>query len=386
MASNTSVLDRGTPDVLEIARRTATVLLLLFVFLVGVRSLGDGFKLLGAGVLENFFLATANPFVGLMVGILATTLVQSSSVTTSMVVGLVAAPENPLPVVNAIPMIMGANIGTTVTNTIVSLAHMGNKGEFRRAYAVATCHDFFNFMAVAILLPLELATGVFSKVAGSLASFLGGAGGVTFDSPLKGLLKAGAGPIASTGKALMDTPVTQGAFVVACGAALILFGLLFLVKTLRATLISTVEDRMEQFLGGSGVTAMLLGIAVTVMVQSSSITTSLLVPFAAAGLLTLRQAFPVTLGANIGTTVTALMASLAVTGGNAHAGITIALVHLLFNLVGTVMIYPVPAIRAIPLWLADRLAGVAVRSKSMAIAYVVVMFYGIPALFAFLTR
>ena len=105
---------------LEIVRRTATVLFLLFVFLVGVRALGDGFKLLGAGVLESFFLATANPFVGLMVGILATTLVQSSSVTTSMVVGLVAAPENPLPVMNAIPMIMGANIGTTVTNTIVS--------------------------------------------------------------------------------------------------------------------------------------------------------------------------------------------------------------------------------------------------------------------------
>ena len=386
MASNISVLERITPDVAGILRRTVTVLFLLFVFLVGVRALGDGFKLLGAGVLESFFLATANPFIGLMVGILATTLVQSSSVTTSMVVGLVAAPESPLPVVNAIPMIMGANIGTTVTNTIVSLAHVGNKGEFKRAYAVATCHDFFNFMAVAVLLPLELGTGVFSKVAGGLATFLGGAGGVTFDSPLKSVLKAGAGPITSTAKGLMGTPATQGAFVVVCGGALILFGLLFLVKTLRATLISTVEDRMEQFLGGSGITAILLGIAVTVMVQSSSITTSLLVPFAAAGLLTLRQAFPVTLGANIGTTVTALMASLAVTGVNAHAGITIALVHLLFNLAGTAMIYPTPAIRAIPLRLAERLAGVAVRSKSMAITYVVVMFYGIPALFAFLTR
>jgi hypothetical protein len=61
-------------------------------------------------------------------------------------------------------------------------------------------------------------------------------------------------------------------------------------------------------------------------------------------------------------------------------------VHLLFNLTGTAMIYPASAVRAIPLRLAERLAGVAVRSKSMAIAYVVVMFYGIPALFAFLTR
>lgn len=60
--------------------------------------------------------------------------------------------------------------------------------------------------------------------------------------------------------------------------------------------------------------------------------------------------------------------------------------HLLFNLAGTAMIYPTPAIRAIPLRLAEGLAGVAVRSKSTAIAYVIVMFYGIPALFAFLTR
>jgi sodium-dependent phosphate cotransporter len=363
-----------------------TVLLLLFVFLVGVRALGDGFKLLGANILESFFLATANPFVGLMVGILATTLVQSSSVTTSMVVGLVAAPENALPVANAIPMIMGANIGTTVTNTIVSLAHMGEKREFRRAYAVATCHDFFNFMAVMVLLPLEILTGAFGRMAGSLAAVMSGAGGLAFESPLKGLLKTGAGPISATAKAFLVTPMAQGSLVVICSGVLILFGLLMLVRTLRAALITNLESRMEGILGGTGVTAMVLGVIVTVMVQSSSITTSLLIPFAAAGALTLRQAFPVTLGANVGTTVTALMASLAVTGVNAQAGITIALVHLLFNVMGTAIIYPFAAVRAIPLRLAESLADIAVRSKSVAIGYTVLMFYGIPALFAFLTR
>jgi solute carrier family 34 (sodium-dependent phosphate cotransporter) len=80
--------------------------------------LGTGFKSLSQGVLDSFFAATENPFVGLMIGILATTLVQSSSVTTSTIVGLVAAPLNPLPLANAVPMIMGANIGTTVTNTM----------------------------------------------------------------------------------------------------------------------------------------------------------------------------------------------------------------------------------------------------------------------------
>ncbi|MEZ5392963.1 MAG: Na/Pi symporter [Bryobacterales bacterium] len=148
----------------------AIVLALLFLFLLGVHGLGDGFKLLGRDLLDAFFRATSNPIVALMVGLLATTLVQSSSVTTSMIVGLVAAPENPLPVATAIPMIMGSNIGTTVTNTIVSLAHIGRKDEFRRAFSVATCHDFFNYMTVLILLPLELMTGYLQKTATWLAA------------------------------------------------------------------------------------------------------------------------------------------------------------------------------------------------------------------------
>ncbi len=116
--------------------RGAEVVFLLYIFLVGVNGLGKGFEALGGGLLDSFFAATENPFMGLMVGILATTLVQSSSVTTATIVGFVAAPDNPLPVINAVPMIMGANIGTTVTNTVAALAHMGRKEEFRRAFAV----------------------------------------------------------------------------------------------------------------------------------------------------------------------------------------------------------------------------------------------------------
>ena len=120
------------------------------------------------------------------------------------------------------------------------------------------------------------------------------------------------------------------------------------------------------------------------MVQSSSITTSLLVPLAGAGLITLEQAFPVTLGANLGTTVTALMASLAVAGPNAEAGVVIALTHLMFNLAGTILIYPVETVRRIPLRAARKLGAIAVRSKAAAVGYVALLFYALPALFAFL--
>lgn len=368
------------------ALRVLVVVLLLFLFLTGVKGLGDGFKLLGQDLLDSFFRATANPFVALMIGILATTLVQSSSVSTSMIVGLVAAPENPLPIENAIPMVMGTNIGTTVTNTVVSLAHMTRRDEFQRAFAVATCHDFFNFLTVAVLLPLELATGLGRRVATALSGLVSGMGGVDYDSPLKGAISAGVAPLHWLAEAFVESGPSRGAFIAIGSALVIIAALVMLVRVMRAAMQSRIESNVSLFLGRHAVLAILFGAIATVMVQSSSITTSLLVPLAGAGLITLNQAFPVTLGANVGTTVTALLASMAVSGANAQAGIIIALVHLLFNVTGIVMIYPIPAVREIPLGLARWFAGVARRSRGWAVVYIVVLFYGLPSLFAFLSQ
>lgn len=373
------------PDTVAALRTGLTVLALLFVFLMGVRGLGDGFKLLGSDLLDAFFQATSNPFVALMVGLLATTLVQSSSVSTSMIVGLVAAPENPLPIENAIPMIMGTNIGTTVTNTIVALAHMGRKEEFRRAFAVATCHDFFNYMAVLVLLPLELATGFLRHSAATIAELFAGSGGMTFDSPVKNALKGALTPIVSLVNAIFEHSQARGAAIAVLSALLIFGALYMLVRTMRHAMQRRIELWVDRLFGRSALIAIAIGAAATVVVQSSSITTSLLVPLAGAGVLTLAQAFPVTLGANIGTTITALLASMAVAGENATAGMTVAVVHTLFNVAGTAMIYPVAAIREIPLAAARKLADVAAESRYLAIAYVVVLFYGLPALFAFLS-
>ncbi len=368
------------------AVRVLTVLALLFVFMLGVNGLGDGFKSLGQRFIDTFFAATANPFMALMVGILATTMVQSSSVTTSLIVALVAAPENPLPVANAVPMVMGANIGTTVTNTIVSLAHMGRRQEFYRAFSVATCHDFFNFMAVAMLLPLEMATGYLRKTAIWLAASLTGLGGVQYDSPIRGALKAVLAPIKAAIAALFDSPRTQAIILIVLCGLLIYVALMFLVRVMRRAMHSRVEAIVSRGLHQAPVFAIIVGILATVMVQSSSITTSLLVPLAGAGIITLQQAFPITIGANIGTTITALMAALAVTGPNARWGIMIALVHLAFNISATLLIYPSVRVRNIPLTAARRLAALAVHSKGWAIFYVIVLFYGLPAIFAVLNR
>jgi len=363
-----------------------TVFGLLFVFLVGVRGLGSGFRLLGEDLIQSFFTATENPFMGLLVGLLATTIVQSSSVTTAMIVGLVAAPENPLPLLNAVPMVMGANIGTTVTATIVALGHIGRREEFERAFPVAICHDVFNYIAVLVLLPLEMFTGFLQSTAGWLTGFLGEFGGVVYRSPLRTLLGYGLAPISAVNEALFTTEGSQAIFLIMVSGFLIFSALFFIVKVMSGAVQSRVESAVNKALGVNAVVSILIGVIVTIMVQSSSITTSLLVPLAGAGLLRLERAFPVTLGANIGTTVTGFLAAMAVTGVNATAGLQIALVHLIFNLSGTLMIYPIPAVRNIPLRISRRIARLAVRSRRLTLVGVGLLFYGLPALAVFFSR
>ena len=368
------------------AARVASILLLLFVFLLGIKGLGEGFELLGSELLDTFFQTTENPFVGLMIGLLATTLMQSSSVTTSMVVALVAAPETPLPLANAVPMIMGANIGTTVTATVVSLAHMGRRDEFRRAFPVAICHDLFNYLAVLVLLPLELMTGYLQSAAVAIGSLVEDAGGMTYESPIRAALNAGFVPIEAAARSLFQIQVAQAAFLLVLSGFLIFSALYLLVRTMRTTAHGRVEAMVTGVLGSSAVLAMLIGVVATVMVQSSSITTSLMVPLAAAGVLRLEQAFPVTLGANVGTTVTSFLAALAVSGPNATAGLEIALVHLLFNLTGILLVYPIASVRRLPLRAAEGLTELAMRSRRMVVVWVIVLFYGIPTIVLVVSR
>jgi len=282
-------------------------------------------------------------------------------------------------------MIMGANIGTTVTNTLVSLGHIQWRDEFQRAFAVATCHDFFNFITVAILLPLELMTGYLRRTASWMAEHLGDVGGTTYESPFKHALKAATAPIQDLGDALF-TGSGPGIFQIAVSGVLIYVALILIVRTMRTAMESRVESFLTKALDRSIVLSVLIGTVATVMVQSSSITTSLLVPLAGAGLITLQQAFPITVGANIGTTITALLASLAATGVNARAGLTIALVHLLFNLTGALLVLPVPAMRNLPLRAASALAKIAARSRRWALVYVLVLFYVLPGTLALVNR
>ena len=345
--------------------RLAAIGVLLYLFLVSISLIGRAFKLFGHGFAETLLSTTADPVLGLFIGILSTAIVQSSSTTTSIVVGLVGG--GGLSVAHAVPIVMGANIGTSVTNTIVSVGHIGRPLEFRRAFAAATVHDFFNLIAVCIFFPLELAFGFLEHGAHLLGNLFVGLGGLKVASPVKVAAKPAVEAIVS---------ISGGyAWVVLIGAlALLLVSLTYMVKMLRGLVLSRVETFFGRTVFKTAGHALLLGLFVTAAVQSSSIATSVLVPLAAAGVLTLEQIFPYTIGSNVGTTVTAILASMA-TGE--PAAVVVALVHLLFNVCGIVVIWPM---RRLPLWLARWLASLTLRSRFVPIAYIGVVFFGIPLL------
>ncbi len=346
----------------------------IYLFLVGVSALEKGIKLMGEDIQEDLFSSVSNPIAGLSVGILGTVLVQSSSASTSVIVGLVAS--GVIDVDTAVPMIMGANIGTTITNTLVALGHVRHSNEFKRAFAAATVHDFFNIIAVAVLLPLELATGFLSSIASWISERLVGASGSDWKSPVKQWVKTPVGWLQDFWEAIGLTGNALASAMVATGLVIVLISLTFITKNMRTLIADRVERSVNRVLGkGSGVVAMMLGVVITMLVQSSSITTSILIPLSAAGVITLRNAYPVTLGANVGTTVTALLAALAASSPDA---LTIALVHTTFNVVAILLLYVPPLWRYVPVHLAERLADFAVKRRILAVAYVFGLFIVLP--------
>lgn len=357
----------------------SAVLFLVYGMLVAVGTVSSGFKLFSGGTsgAEQIFQFATNPFVALILGTLATALVQSSSTVTAVTVGLVAGG---LPVSIAIPLIMGANMGTTITNTIVSIGHIRDKEDFKRAFSAATVHDFFNLMAVAIFLPLELMFGLLEKLASATAHLFIG----TTDLSIKGLnfMK----PLTKPGVNFVADLVSfvpgkmAGIAMVIAGVVIILFSVTFLGKVLKKVLVGRAKNILHGAIGKGPLTGITSGALVTVMVQSSSTTTSLMIPLAGSGMFTTRQIYPFTLGANIGTTITALLAATAISGNMAEAALTIALVHLFFNLLAVTVIFGVPFLRDLPIKAAEHLAEVGTKNKLLAMAYVIGTFFALPGL------
>lgn len=362
--------------------RWFTVAALVYALLIAVSMIGSGFKAAAGDSAKTIFEFAENPFLGLLVGILCTSLIQSSSTVTSIIVGLVAGG---MPVEVAIPMVMGANIGTTITNTLVSMGHIRDKDEFKAAFSAATVHDFFNWLAVLIFLPLEIMFGFLAKLSGYISSYLVGSDSMSMSS--FNFIKPITKPVVKAIAGLFDflPGVFPGVAVAILGVIIILASITLLGKCLKQLLVGGVKQGLHKMIGRGPVAGITSGTVVTVLVQSSSTTTSLMVPLVGSGVFSLRQVYPFTLGSNIGTTITALLAATAVSS-NAGLALQIAVVHLMFNVLAVLIIYGIPPLRNIPLWAAEKLCVIAAENKSIAFGYVLSLFFLLPALMVFVFK
>jgi sodium-dependent phosphate cotransporter len=336
-----------------------------------VELLSSSLRGLGTDFAKTLINTTGSPLTGLFIGVLATAIIQSSSVTTSITVGFVAA--GTLTVRNAVPIVMGANIGTTITCVIASFGHFSVDKEFSKAFPAAVVHDFFNFLTVAVFFPIEILFHPIERLSLLLTYFLLGKGGLTFKSPLKLIISPVSGKILS---------LFYGHCVFAAIAALIIivFALVFLVKVLRKVSSRGFETLIDHYLFKNAITAGLLGLALTAFVQSSSVTTSLVVSLVGTQLTTIEKVFPYILGANLGTTVTAILAALVT--GNVNA-ITIALCHSIFNTFGIIVWYP---LRKVPISLAKKMGELSGKKRLLAFIYIIAIFIVVPIIVIFTGR
>ncbi|WP_117235903.1 Na/Pi symporter [Vibrio maerlii] len=355
--------------------RWANLAFMLYLLLLSVAMVGTGFKWATGDQAKALFEFASHPVAGLMIGLVATALIQSSSTVTSIIVGLVAGG---LPVETAIPMIMGANIGTTVTNTIVSLAHIRDRDEFKRAFSSATIHDFFNILAVAIFLPLEVMFGIFEKISHWLVSPMLATGdmsikGFNFIKPItKPVVNAVKEPLATFGDQM------GGVMLIGLGILTIFVAITVMGKLMKSLMVGRAKELLKNAIGRGPLHGIFSGSIVTVLVQSSTTTTCLIVPLVGNGVLKVKDIYPFTVGANIGTCITALLAATAATGEFAVFALQIALVHLCFNLAATIFIFGIPFLRNIPLKGADWISDMALKNKAVVVGYLAVLFLVVP--------
>jgi len=375
-ASGDHPIDQASPTGWAAARDWLLLATMVYLLVASVSLIGIGFKSAVGERAASMFETVGNPMMGLLVGLLATALIQSSSSVTSIIVGLAAGG---LPVHLAVPMVMGANIGTSVTNTLVSLTHIADAHQFRRAFAAATVLDMFNLLAVLILLPLELVFHPLETISLHLAESLRGRAG--FDPGAFNPVDWSIRPLrqlTSPFDAFLPS-LMAGLLRILLGVGLVFVSIVVIGKVLKRIMLQRAGTLLTAAIGRGPIAGIFSGMLATVLFQSSSTTTSLIVPLAGNGVLTLRQVYPFTLGANVGTCVTALMAATAITGESAVAALEIALVHLLFNVLGVLAIFGTPALRPLPMVAAEWLAELVVWNRLVVMLYVVGGFFLVPA-------
>ncbi|KAI6180824.1 Progestin and AdipoQ Receptor family [Aphelenchoides besseyi] len=344
------------------------VFLVFFIFgfifilsLLGVAFRLIGGKGLGSAIRHSSFLH--NPIAASIIGMVISMVIQNTTTFMSVLVSMVAG--RLLTVHEALPFMIGTEIGGSVLNVLVSMAQSGNSDQFRRAFATAVMNDVFNLLNYVVLLPTEMAFGLIEKTSGFLVRPLSHTRTVkvrtleAFTSPLIQLVvqidndaitKIAAMSGNKTAIALLDRPtfihrcvnMTNGETVEDCSYfhlfaystwSDVTIGILLLIisiGTLLGCLVGIVRI-MKSLLAGSvavfvrrvldhdcpypfrfltGYLIMLIGGLIVAIIQSSNVFRSSLIPLAGIGVISLDRIYPLFVGANIGTTSTATLAAL----------------------------------------------------------------------------
>uniref|UniRef100_A0A8C7IYP9 Solute carrier family 34 member 2 n=1 Tax=Oncorhynchus kisutch TaxID=8019 RepID=A0A8C7IYP9_ONCKI len=411
----------------------------LYMFICSLDILSSAFQLVGGKAAGDIFTegsVLSNPLAGLVIGVLVTLLVQSSSTSSSIVVSMVSS--GLLQVQMAVPVIMGTNIGTSVTNTLVAMTQAGDRNKFRRAFAGATVHDFFNWLSVLVFLPLEVASGYMYKLTKLLVDSFNIQGGektpellhVITDPLTKAIIEVmcvvppqvmcvvppkimcvlppqvmcvvppqvspSPGNVCppSTGNHIFVnvdlSDLAIGLILLALSLLVLCSCLILIVKLLNSMLKGQVAMVIKKVLNTdfpfpfgwvTGYIAILVGAGMTFIVQSSSVFTSAITPLVGIGVISIERAYPLSLGANIGTTTTAILAAMAAPGDTLANALQIALIHFVFNVSGIILWYPIPFTR-IPIRLAKALGDITAEYRWFAGVYIISCFFLLP-LFVF---
>ena len=359
---------------LSVIQFILSISIALFVFLWSLDLMTSSFHVIGNDTVIKILSVTSNPFISLFIGLFITAVIQSSSTSTSLIVAIVASGGMSLQ--NAVPMIMGANIGTTLTSTIVSLSYITDNKEFKNAIATGVMHDFFNIMTVMILFPMEYYYNFLSKLSSAAASIFN-----LSTIPQKGRSEAASGLFDLINGFLIENVDFKPILVLF--ACISLFASIKIIsKIISKRMIGASDERFQDVFFKNTLNSFGLGTILTAGIQSSSITTSIIVPLGATGKIHLGKIFPYIVGANIGTTITALIAAF----NKSEAALSIALVHFLFNLIGTCIFLFLPFFRNLLVRYARKFGMMTTQYRVVGFFYILFVFFILPLALIFLNR
>ncbi|CAJ0568073.1 unnamed protein product, partial [Mesorhabditis spiculigera] len=397
--------------------RGLAVLLILFVYICALAQIATAFSLIGSFGLGKVIKDSPliqDPISGLILGMVATVVLQSPTATVTVLVSMVAA--NMITVHTAIPVMIGSELGSSMVNSFVSMAYSGDKEQFRRAFAAATLPDVFNFCNLVVILPIEIATSAIEKLSWKITldyltdpfnklilqvneveirnatiaresfppdhSFVSRCvfanGSRIANCPYKHIFA-----YSSIGDMAIGVIVVVGSVIalICCLCGIVHLITKMLSGRLAVPLRKALDKEVPQpFKWLTGYIIMFIGMVVTLLLQSNSIFSSSSNAISGNWCYFIEKVYPLTLGSNIGATFAGVIAAMSADETRFEKTLHMAMCSVIYNIIGTLMFYVIPWTRKIPIFLCMRLGNATAEYRWFIIVYILGLFVILPAI------